>query len=475
MGNGETGNTRMRVYRIIRQISRFLFRIFCFVLLASCFLLPASFSSVQENYPIIGKIENILFSKSFPNLKISDRISLIEKNVFGKTYPKDSLDVRTKRLKANVLGVSNDLQNENSDTVEAPLNTNQKFQDDNDYENLQTQEVNSERFQDILYEFINEERSFKGLLPLVKDEIASNVAFEQTKETLTKGYLSYSNLKNQYPDERYTLAGGTGSTMEIIKGFEKNPTEKEIRLTELLAKQLVQAIQSNHDDAQILYSPYVNHCGIGFTLSDNKKRFVSIIEFVTKGGSFEPIKPQINLNEQLIVTGKINSPYKFKAISISYYDSSRLNFENENNNPEYFGNENLKPYFPPQDYIAYSNTARSTFIKVIKGIGIIGAIGAAPFTGGASAILAPPLISSIQDSPPREIPLKGGIKINRNGEFSGEVELNYQGKSGLYYISVLAELPGVNFPIVISRRTVRVSGLLPTVNNHFISKSKNAS
>ena len=354
--------------------------------------------------------------------------------------------------------------------VEAPLNTNQQFQNNNNYENLQTTEVNSEEFQEILSRFINEERSFKGLLPLIKDEIAFNTAFEQAKEILTKGYLSYSSLKNQYPDERYTLSGGTGAVIEVIKGFEKNPNEKKIKLTELLAKQLVQAIEANPDDAQIFYSPYINHFGAGFALSNDKKRFVSVIEFLTKGGEFEPIKPQVNLNEKLKILGKVKHPYKFKAISIAYYDSVRLNSADGNNVPGYFANESLKPYFPPQDYIAYSNTAKSNFMKVIKGIGVIGALGAAPFTGGASAVLAPALISSIQNGPPKEIPLKGGIKINNKGEFSGEIELNYQGRSGLYYVSVLAELPGVNFPIVISRRTVRVNGFLPAASNNYFKE-----
>lgn len=445
------------------------FRIVVLSLLFLCFCISSFPASSQDDYPVIGKMENILFSMTSPNLKISDRISTIEKNIFGKTYQNDSLDVRTERLKINILGVSDDLTDEDSDTLQVPINTNQRFQDNNNYENLQTVEVNNEQFQDILYQFINEERSFKGFLPLSKDEIAFNVAFEQAKEILAKDCLSYSNLKGQYPDERYTLAGGTGATIEVIKGFEKNPNEKKVKLTELLAKQLIEAVKANPDDAQIFYSPYINHCGLGFALSNDKKKFVSVIEFVTKGGEFEPIKPTASLNEKLKVLGKVNKPYKFKAVSVAYYDSVRLSFD-ENNNPGYFGNESLKPYFPPQDYIAYSNTVKSNFIKIIKGIGVIGAIGAAPFTGGASAVLAPALISSIQNAPPREIPLKGGVKVNSKGEFSGEVELNYQGKGGLYYVSVLAELPGVDFPIVISRRTLRVNGFLPAVSNNCLKE-----
>ncbi len=441
--------------------------VIAFVLL----MMPYSLATVQDNYPVVGKMETVLFGMTSPSLKISDRISAIEKNIFGKTYQGDSLYDRTERLKLNVLGSSEDLRNVEEEAVgiEQPLvNQKTKPQNESSYENLQTTEITPEQFVETFSRFLNEERSYKGLLPLVSDTLASNVAHEQAREILLKNYLSYSNSKNQYPDERYTLAGGTGAILEVIKGFEKNPKEKKIKLTELLAMQLLDAIKDNQDDTQILFSPYINHFGFGFAFSDDKRRFSSVVEFVTKGGDFEPIKPVVTLNEKLRIMGKVNHPYKFKAISVAYYDVSRLNLE-DSENLGYFSNDYLKPYFPPQDYIAYSNIARSNFVKVLKGIGVIGAIGAAPFTGGATAILAPALISSIQNGPPKEIPLKGGVKVNSKGEFASEVELNYQGKGGLYYISVLAELSGVSFPIVISRRTVRVNRFLPAAYNHEIN------
>lgn len=433
------------------------------IILSLLLMTPVSFATVQDNYPVVGKMEIILFGNTSPNLKISDRLSTIEKNVFGETYQSESLYERTERLKLKVLGSSEELKHveEEAFGIEQPA-VNQKInpQYESNYENLQTTEISSEQFIETFNRFLNEERSYKGLLPLVSDTLASSVASEQAREILAKNYLSYSNSMNQYPDERYTLAGGTGAILEVIKGFEKSPKEKKIKLTELLAMQLLDAIKANQDDAQILFSPYINHFGFGFALSGDKRKFSSVVEFLTKGGDFEPIKPIVNLNEKLRVVGKVNHPYKFKAISVAYYDASRFNFE-EHENTESFSSDFLKPYFPPQDYIAYSNTAKSNFVKVLKGIGVIGAIGAAPFTGGATAVLAPALISSIQNGPPKEIPLKGGVKVNSKGEFSSEVELNYQGKGGLYYISVLAESSGVSFPIVISRRAIRVNGFLP--------------
>ena len=401
---------------------------------------------VAENYPKVADVEKVLFGETSPSNKIIDRLSVIEKNIFGKTYINDSLDERVSRIQANVFGDHN-LENANV----ADDNVGNETPDS--YENLQTVAVTYEDFAQMFLDFLNLERGFKGTPSLTVDDVATNVANEQINELFMLGYLSYSNSKNQFPDERYTIAGGTGAIYEVVKGFDNDKKGKKIIFTELLAKQLVDAFKSNSDDKQIVYNPHVNSIGYSFGISKDKTKFVSVIEFLTKGGSFEPIKSEITFGEKLHVKGKVSSPYKFKAISLGFLNDSEDDYLNEEIG---FNSDNVKPYFPPQDFIAYGNTGKSTLMKVVKGIGVIGAIGAAPFTGGATAILAPVLISSFQNGPAKEIPLKSGIKVNKMGEFFGDVELNYQGMTGLYYISVLGELSGVPYPIVISRRVVKV-------------------
>lgn len=332
------------------------------------------------------------------------------------------------------------------------------YSKDTAYENLQTKELSTNEFNNLLFKFINDLRTSRGLLPLVLDDIAARVANEHLDEINLKETVSYFNSMQQGPDERYTLSGGTGAITEIIKAFENSESLPKIKPTNLLARHLVDAIKASPDDLQILFNPYINHFGCSFAISKDKKKFVSVLEFLTKAGEFEPIRSNLNWGEKLHIQGKVKLPFKFKAISVAYFDE--IPYLEDEINYQSFTSEDLKPYFPPQDYIAFGSTAKSNVVNALKGLGIIGAIGAAPFTGGATAVFAPVLLSSIQNGPPREIPLKRGIKINSKGEFSGQVELNYQGMSGLYYISILAELPNVDFPIVISRRTVRVNSPL---------------
>ncbi len=454
----------------------------CLIVLVLSFLFSLfslSFASLPDNYPVIGRVEIILFGESYPVLKITDRLTKIEKDVFGKPFLSESLYSRTQRVKLAVLGsddVAGDAFVEDVSKLEESVKETKENKTSNKliktvlgYENNKTKILDTNSFLELLAELVNNERGLRGLLPLSKDDIAFHVANDQANDLIVKGYLSYYNLKNQGPDERYSQAGGSGAIVEVIKGFETEPDDKNVRLTELLAQQLIQAILINQDDSQVLFSPYINQLGVGFVLSKDKKKFVSVCEFITSGVDISPVKPQVSWNEKIIISGRIKSPYKFKAVSIAYFNP--LDFIEENNGLS-FDNDTLKPYFSPQDYIAYGDTTKSNLIKVIKGLGVIGAIGGAPFTGGATAVLAPTLISSIQNGSPKEIPLKGGIKANSKGEFEGKVDLNYQGMSGLYLINILAELPGVSYPIVVSRKTIRVNSPLQPVGEKTDRKSK---
>lgn len=321
------------------------------------------------------------------------------------------------------------------------------------YENTASKELDYDEFTNLVISEINKKRGVKGLLPLAFDPIATSIAKSHAQDQIVNKYLSYCNLRNECPDERYTLAGGSGAIVEVIKGFERDFQEEPISLTPLLAKYLVDSLSQSEDDLKVVLSPYITHIGFGHAF--DKYRFSGVIEFVTITGEFSPIKMSLKVGEKLHVAGKVKEPYKFKAISVAYFDRYELAALDDKSR-SYFDIDHLRPYFPPQDYIAYGSTSRSNFIKIIQGIGLIGAIGASPFTGGASAILAPIFIHGLQNSPPREIPLKGGIKVNSKGEFKGDIVLNYYSMAGLYYVSVLAELPGYDYPIVVSRRTVQV-------------------
>ena len=416
---------------------------------------PFACNGYEDNYPEIAKIEKVLFGFSYPDIKVEKRISSIEIKIFGKAFSSESLFDRTERLKKNVFGtfVTSDQEEQYNENLKS-LKPN--IIKSNGYENLQTKTLTPDEFVEILFGQINNERSFKGMLPLEKDETATRVAQEQIEFIFKNGQLTYFNDKHQCPDERYTLAGGTGAITEVIKGFEEYGVNN-IKTSGLLAKQLVQAISVSPDDAAILFAQFASHLGVGFGISKDKKKFVAILEIINKGGSFFPVKPNIKLGEKLLISGKVNKPYNFKAVAIGYAEPEQIIEQDESYG---FDFDRLKPFFPPQSYVAFGDTTKTNFLKVAKSIGILGAIAGAPFTGGATAVLAPPLFYSIQNCPAREVPLKGGVKSNSKGEFVAELPLNYNGKTGLYFVSVLADIKGINYPVVVSRRTVRVESPL---------------
>lgn len=443
----------------IIKINCLLFKFLGFLFfLSAIFVFFLSCSFAVDHSSQISRMEEVVFGKALLDLDLLDRVSKLEGGLFKKTFSQDTLEGRLKRLDYYLF------QGKNFSVGEGY--SQDVLKEAGGYENAETIEVTDREFLQILFEVINEERSFQGLLPLKIDAIANKVAEEHALELILKGHLSHFNLKNQGPDERYSLSGGTGALTEVIKGFQVTENNKEVILTPLLVKQLVQAILNNSDDVHIIKSSYVTHIGTGIAMTKNKKGFVSVIEFLIKQGEFEPLKPKIYLGEKLDISGKVSKPYKFKAISIAYFDN--LGTESKIYKEPYFDNDSIKPYFPPQEYIAYGDTSKSNIAKFVKGLGFIGAIGAAPFTGGASAILAPVFLSSLQGGPPREIPLKGGVKAKKSGEFLGSIDLNYESRVGLYLINVLSEFPGANYPIVISRRTVRIIHAM----NHVIGNNR---
>lgn len=321
------------------------------------------------------------------------------------------------------------------------------------FENNLTKEILPKDFSNIVIREINKERMLKGLSVLVSDPIAQRSAQNHSRDLITKGYLSYFNSKKQGPDERYTLEGGKGAVSEIVKGFEIPPGSSNIFVNELLARQFVEALALSDDDSRLLFNPYLTHAAVNANKSEDGSKFVAVLEFVNIGGDFSGIEDQITLGNKISLSGMVSEPYKFKAVSVAYLEDEE-DLESVNN--KRFDNDLIKPYFPPQDYIAFTDTKKRNALNVLKGIGIIGATVAAPFTAGATALISPFLANSMRGEP-KEIPLKGGISSHKDGSFNGDVKLDYKDQPGLYFISVLGKVEGVKYPVVISRRTVRVN------------------
>lgn len=318
------------------------------------------------------------------------------------------------------------------------------------YENTLVTNLSTVGFEGEVIRSINEQRESRGLRALVPYEVAYQSAMIHSKFLIKLGQLSYYNEKIQGPDERYTLFGGQGYTQEIIKGFE---SESPIKLSPLLANQLVDAVVLNIDDSKVLLDTMLTHVGVGVSLSGDLKKFIVVIEFVSIGGEIIS-SHDVMLGQKIKVSGRVLNPYRFKAITVAYDDTDE-NDISSNRNLNFINNDTLKPYIPPIDYEAYIDSTSNDWGNVLKGLLFVGSIAAAPFTAGASGIFAPFILQSFGGGGVREVPTMGGIK-STSGGFEGIIDLNYKNKPGLYFVNLWGSLPNGGYPVLLSRKTVRV-------------------
>jgi hypothetical protein len=114
------------------------------------------------------------------------------------------------------------------------------------------------------------------------------------------------------------------------------------------------------------------------------------------------------------------------------------------------------PYFPPIDKVIYADRTAERTRSIAKTSGLILAMLAAPFTYGASMLVADILMQSlVQAYQAQDVEVREGVKASDNS-FSGLVNIGEWGP-GTYYITIWAIPSRSKKPVILSRRTVSVS------------------
>ncbi|MBK8222803.1 MAG: hypothetical protein IPK73_17410 [Candidatus Obscuribacter sp.] len=425
-----------------------------------------------EQYPTIGRLEEVTLGRSQPGAPIAERLSTLETVVFKRNFNDDSLFDRTERLKRTILG--------GMEAERADLNGNNAppVYNNNDLENLPTletvREVNyldelalrpenlqpstPEQVGQFAVEIINTERRNYGLGALSPDTLAEKLAREQAAYQGRRSLISHFNEAGLGPDRRYTLEEGSDALTECIASV-KTAEVGASKVCKAGAVKLLKLLLSRQDDRDAILSPDATH--IGFAICENAggDRFIGTCEILNRHSLMGPLPSQAALGEKVEVKGVFHSPYVFDRVTLAF---EALAAPNSSYGAADEGEEAL-PYFPPLDYVAYSNRSERDYSKAVTAIKIGGMVAAV--AGGMffpPIALAAPLIavagSPGEPRPVSDIPVKGGVKID-GAAFSVKVPLNNENKEGLYYITVWGTLGKGQKSIPISRRVIEVKAV----------------
>ena len=422
----------------------------------------------MRNYFLLG-----LFISYFclPGFTLEDKqeqaLNHLEKQVLGIEYRQENTALRLNRLEYHVFGkVSSKLEqkerlqklSQTLQIVNKPVPAEFWEQIKNKNNNLPSPpqltklvvQPNLQEIADSMLEIINQERSFRSLAPLRYSQTANQVALEHASYLVQTKQFSHYGVGGHNPDQRYTSAGGQGRVEEIIDGFFATISSKEevvpIKVDRETAGHLMDAILEVPDKTDILFSQDANKVGISFVLSPDRKQLATVLEIVTDYISLSNLPKQSPAGEIYLSGSVQNNFYKFAWIGIA--KKEEMTEEKIEVEPS--------PYFPPIDKVIYMDKTTERAKGIAKTGGLILAMVAAPFTYGASILVADILMQSLaQAYQAQDVEVREGIK-NKSNHFTGGISLGEWGP-GLYYVSIWAFPQDSKKAVIISRQTVQIT------------------
>jgi len=436
---------------------------------------------IKDQYPAIGNLESITLGQPHPDLRIEDRLADLEQSIFKKTFPNDSLFDRTERLKRTIIGAD-------ASDVPSSLNSNNNWIDDPHPALESAQEVHyldaiaalpennesvsAKEASQFLFNLINNERKNYGLQGLANDDLADKMSLHMVQDLVRRDTLSHYDAKGDNPDRRLTLLDGADAVSESVTSCKMRQAGIR-KLTRAAMAETLKIFLSRQDDRDAILNADASHLSVSSMPSQDGGKVYTVMEIITRHSLMLPVPKEMRLGEKLDLKGVVQAPFNFDKITIAW----------EAENPD-AGNsvaddsEEALPYFPPLDYIAFSNRSEQNHDRAIAALKVVGM--AAAIAGGLfipPVALAAPLIavagSGGEVKPISDIPIKGGIRVD-GGEFSGRITLSNDNKPGLYYVTVWANIARGQKSFPVSRRVIRVvdTNMLDNPGDQFAGNEK---
>lgn len=426
----------------------------CFLLILYGANVPV-FADLKQD---LSLLETRYLGFTYPQDPSETRVSRLETTVFGSSTPNTAIDKRVQRLKKTLEIPKAEMPESFKKALEEQSQQQAETQDSrqankpSEAKTKITLLPNNDELAEKMLKIINQERSFRSLRPLSRDSLASKVALEHASYLIHSRQLSHYGLAGKNPDQRYSEAGGTGKIDELVDGFFASVDEHgqiiPINIDSELPNQLMDAILKVPDKADQIFNRLSNGVGISFVLSPDKRQMVVVIEFVTNYAFLSQIPAKTSIAEGVSLTGSLNDGFRFAWIGVSMKPID----ESDRSETE------PSAYFPPIDQVVYLDKTIDRAKNIAKTGGMILAMVAAPFTYGASMIIADILMQTIaQTYQAQDVEVRQGIKVAVDGSsFSGFIPMGEWGP-GVYYVTVWSIPPREKKPVVVSRRAIKVT------------------
>lgn len=260
-----------------------------------------------------------------------------------------------------------------------------------------------------ILELINRDREAQGLSGLRWDATAAQAGKVHAQDMARKGFTSHWGSDGSNPELRYTEAGGIDMAQENAGCFA-DAQERELDQNPRFDPAAIEKVEAAfmgekppHDGhRRNILKPWHTHVGVGLAKAKNLNVVCMAQEFTDRYGVYAPIPKQAKVRQVVKVSGRVDMPAKFVGVGVA---------RTELPTPRAASDLVKTSAYPiPAPYVTYFPKGFVTPVPV---------------------------------------------EVHGN-EFTIGVPIDDGGKTGLYEVSVWAQVPSTKDFIMVSLRTVRV-------------------
>jgi len=261
-----------------------------------------------------------------------------------------------------------------------------------------------------ILKLINADRAQQGLKPVQWDPVAARAGRAHAEDMAHYGYTAHWGTDGSVPELRYTESGGMDMVQENAGCFA-DAKQRELDPNPMFDPADIERVETaflsekppNDGHRRNILTAWHTHVGVGLTKAKGVPIACMAQEFVDRYGSYGSVPKQAKVGQKIKVTGTVAAPAKFVGVGLARVPLPAARTAEDL--------EKTNTYAIPAPFVTYFPKGFVT---------------------------------------PVPVEVKGR-------DFSIEIALTQGGRSGLYEVSVWAEVPGHKDFVMISLRTIRAA------------------